>query len=236
MTDTANLALPLVQASQAQKHVTVNEALARLDALTQFSVESRDMTTPPIDPVDGTAHIVPSGAGGAWTGQTGRIAIFSNGGWVFVPPRAGWRGWVRDRGARVVYDGAAWTDGAMALSANGSASVLEVIEADIAVTPGGSVTTADLIPGTSVLFGATGIVTQEITGTLASWSIGVPGASGRYGSGLGLSLGSWLQGLTGQPQAYYTPTPLLIEAEGGDFAAGSIRIALHVFRMTLPRV
>ena len=35
MTDTANLLLPLLQAAQAQKHVTVNEALLRLDALVQ---------------------------------------------------------------------------------------------------------------------------------------------------------------------------------------------------------
>jgi hypothetical protein len=37
MTETANLALPLVQPAQAQKHVTVNEALARLDGLTQLT-------------------------------------------------------------------------------------------------------------------------------------------------------------------------------------------------------
>jgi len=34
MDETARIGLPLVQAAQAQKHVTVNEAFARLDALT----------------------------------------------------------------------------------------------------------------------------------------------------------------------------------------------------------
>ena len=32
MSSTANLALPLVAAAQAQKHVTVNEAFERIDA------------------------------------------------------------------------------------------------------------------------------------------------------------------------------------------------------------
>ena len=37
MASTAQLALPLVAPAQAQKHVTVNEALARLDAAAQFA-------------------------------------------------------------------------------------------------------------------------------------------------------------------------------------------------------
>ena len=40
MVKTANLELPLVQAAQAQKHVTVNEALALLDAAAQLRLAS----------------------------------------------------------------------------------------------------------------------------------------------------------------------------------------------------
>ena len=36
MSDSLNLNLPYVEAAQAQKHVTVNEALSRLDALVHF--------------------------------------------------------------------------------------------------------------------------------------------------------------------------------------------------------
>ena len=38
MPDTPNLALPLIAAAQAQKHVTHNDALLALDALLQCAV------------------------------------------------------------------------------------------------------------------------------------------------------------------------------------------------------
>jgi hypothetical protein len=44
-----NLALPFISASQAQKHVTHNEAIAVLDTVTQLSIESMNVTSPLID-------------------------------------------------------------------------------------------------------------------------------------------------------------------------------------------
>ena len=55
--------------AQAQKHVTVNEALARLDAAAQLRVISFAETTPPASAVDGAGYLVPAGATGAWAGQ-----------------------------------------------------------------------------------------------------------------------------------------------------------------------
>jgi Protein of unknown function (DUF2793) len=40
MTNTPRLALPAIEAAQAQKHVTHNEALTLLDALTQLAVKA----------------------------------------------------------------------------------------------------------------------------------------------------------------------------------------------------
>ena len=50
MSSTPHLALPLLAAAQAQKHVTHNEALASLDALVQLAVKERNRTAPPISP------------------------------------------------------------------------------------------------------------------------------------------------------------------------------------------
>ena len=47
MGETANLGLPLLQPAQAQKHVTVNEALVRLDAALHLSLLSISTATPP---------------------------------------------------------------------------------------------------------------------------------------------------------------------------------------------
>ncbi len=236
MSETANLRLPLVQASQAQKHVTVNEALAQLDAMAQLSVVSRTQVAPPGEAPDGTAFIVPGSALDVWADRAGQVAVFSNGGWTFLAARPGWRAWVQDTGRVAMFDGAAWLDGAVAISPAGAASVLEVVETDVALTAGATVLSGDIIPARSTVLGVSGIVTAEIGGSLATWRVGVPGATGRYGTGIGLALGAWVEGMSGQPQAYYADTPLAIEAEGGDFASGSVRLAVHLFRMQVPRV
>ncbi|MCA8881889.1 MAG: DUF2793 domain-containing protein [Rhodobacteraceae bacterium] len=235
MARTANLQLPLVQASQAQKHVTVNEAFGLLDGLAQLALASLTTTTPPSGAPDGTAYAIPPLAANEWGTEIGKVAISSNGGWIYVAPRAGWRGWVADTGQCVLFDGSEWVEAAQAVSSNGAASLMQVIEVDVDILAGASVTTAAIIPPASIVLGITGLVTQAVAGTLTGWRLGVPAGSGRYGTSIGLALGASVRGLSGQPQAYYSATPLLIEAEGGNFASGRLRLAAHVFQMKLPR-
>ncbi|WP_371158159.1 DUF2793 domain-containing protein [Jannaschia sp. 2305UL9-9] len=102
------LDLPLIQASQAQKHVTHNEALVALDALVQPVVADLDRTEPPQTPAEGDRHVVAAGPTGAWAGQGGAIAAFLGGGWVFHRPAAGWRTHVLSVGADAVFDGTTW--------------------------------------------------------------------------------------------------------------------------------
>ena len=51
MTDTPNLRLPFIEGSQAQKHVTHNEALRILDAAIQIAVLDTTHTSPPVSPI-----------------------------------------------------------------------------------------------------------------------------------------------------------------------------------------
>ncbi len=75
MPDTStHLLLPYLLAAQAQKHVTVNEALRLLDGLVQLAVLDRHLTTPPASPADGDRYIVASGATGAWAGWDLNVA------------------------------------------------------------------------------------------------------------------------------------------------------------------
>ena len=104
------LELPYILPAQAQKHVTHNEAIARLDALTQLAVEDRTRTVPPDTPPEGARHIVAAGATAAWDGQDGKVAVLVNGGWVFLAPRPGWRAYVVAEAAMLVYDGAQWAN------------------------------------------------------------------------------------------------------------------------------
>jgi hypothetical protein len=108
MTDTPNLALPYIEASQAQKHVTHNEALRILDAAIQIAVQDMTRTTPPAGPTEGERHVVAAGAAGAWTGQGHAIATWQDGAWAFLMPRPGWCVWSIADDGMMVFDGTAW--------------------------------------------------------------------------------------------------------------------------------
>jgi hypothetical protein len=235
MSRTAQLALPLVLPAQAQKHVTVNEALARLDAVAQLRVISSHVATPPAAAVDGAGYVVPAGATGAWAGKAGQVAVWCNGGWIFLVPKAGWRGWDEDAGGSCMFDGVRWVADAVAVSPGGAATAWRVLELEHAITAGATNPTAVPIPALAQVIGVTGRVTTAITGSLSGWRIGVAGSDDRYGAGLGTALNSYLLGLSGAPVTYYASTPLLLTAEGGSFAAGVVRLAVHLVELVPPR-
>ncbi|QGP78106.1 DUF2793 domain-containing protein [Sphingobium sp. CAP-1] len=138
---TARWALPQLFAGQAQKEIFHNEALTRIDALLHGRVESADEATPPGAPAPGQCWIVADGATGAWAGQSGAIACWSEGGWRFLAARAGARMDVADRGHALFHDGAEWRDGEIrgdGLYLDG-ARVVTVRQAAVSAPSGGTV-------------------------------------------------------------------------------------------------
>lgn len=234
MSNTARLGLPLVQAAQAQKHVTVNEALVRLDGLVNLVLQSESVTVPPSLVVDGASYAVPIGAANAWSGHDGAIAIGTNGGWDFVQPMRGWRAFIADRGAGAVFDGAEWREGFVTLAPHNAGMSLRTVETDHVLTAGAVSSTGYVIPSNAMVVGVTGRVVSAISGSLTSWSLGNPGAVGRFGTGLGLSSGSWVRGLLSSPTAYYAPEVLQLDATGGVFSGGTVRLAVHYLELGLP--
>ncbi|MGY6704706.1 DUF2793 domain-containing protein [Roseinatronobacter sp.] len=105
---TPRLLLPFIMAAQAQKHVTHNEALRRLDGLIQISVLDRDLATPPATPEDGAAYIVADNATGEWEGWEGDIACRSDGAWIRLVARPGYLAWVQDEDALYVLASTGW--------------------------------------------------------------------------------------------------------------------------------
>jgi len=105
-----NLSLPILQPSQAQKHVTHNAALSILDALVQLTLISGAETTPPAAPTDGMRYAVPTGGALDWAGQSGKIASFENGAWTFYTPSEGWRAYFNDTQSLRIFDGGAWIE------------------------------------------------------------------------------------------------------------------------------
>jgi hypothetical protein len=108
METTVNFNLPYIMPSQAQKHVTHNEALCAIDALLHLIVASRGQAEAPAVPSPGERHVVAAGATGAWDGQDGKIAVWQDGGWTFLQPQQGWRAFVADEGLPIWFDGAEW--------------------------------------------------------------------------------------------------------------------------------
>jgi hypothetical protein len=108
MSATSNLGLPYIDAGQAQKHVTHNEALRSLDTLVQLAVLDRDLSEPPESPAEGARWIVKAGASGAWSGHAGHVAAWQDGAWQFSVPVTGWVAYVADEEILVAWGGDSW--------------------------------------------------------------------------------------------------------------------------------
>ncbi|MDP3738125.1 MAG: DUF2793 domain-containing protein [Hyphomonadaceae bacterium] len=111
MSNTANLMLPYLAVGQAQKHVTVNESLRKLDAIVQLSVVSATTTAEPSSPTDGAVYIVPAGKSGThWSAFADwSLGYHRDGAWVQIAPREGWLAFAKDTGQLLAYTGSAWS-------------------------------------------------------------------------------------------------------------------------------
>ena len=236
MTNTAQLRLPLLAAGQAQKHVTVNEALAKLDAFAQLRLTSLNLNEPPDTANPGQSYFVGGESNGAWAGQAGKIATSVNGGWTFTEPLIGWKAWDEEDQTFKIFDGIEWLTGGVSVTSSGSATGFKTDEFDHVVEPGATNTTVYALPSASVVFGVTGRVISALLGSgLSSWRLGVLESDGRYGTGLGTELNSYVLGVTGSPMAYYAATPLLLTAEGGEFVSGLVKLSVHYICLSAPR-
>ncbi len=106
--ETPALRLPYIAPSQAQKHVTHNEALRMLDAIVQLSVLDRDRASAPAGPAEGDRYLVAAAATGVWSGHEKEVAAFQDGAWSFYQPLPGWIAWVAGEGRAVSWSGAEW--------------------------------------------------------------------------------------------------------------------------------
>lgn len=106
--ETARHGLPLLQAGQAQKEVTHNEALVMLDLLAHPAVEALGTQTPPAAPEAGQMWIVGENATGEWEGMAQSLALWTGGGWRFASPQAGMLVWVKGQGVFAWFDGTHW--------------------------------------------------------------------------------------------------------------------------------
>ena len=222
------LALPLLAAAQAQKHVTHNEALILLDAATQLAVLDRTRTAPPASPLPGDRYLVAAGASGAFAGHEGEIALYDSG-WRFLAPRAGWRAYVAGEARSLLFDGTAWRE-ALAFTASGATATLRMAEEEVTLA-GAFVASTLLIPSRAIVLAVASRTVAAVTGA-TSYEVGIAGDTAKFGGLLGIATGAGNIGVIG-PQAFYADTPLRITALGGSFTGGRVRLVLSYLAFTL---
>ena len=205
MPDTStHLLLPYLLAAQAQKHVTVNEALRLLDGLVQLAVLDRHLTAPPASPADGERYIVAAGGTGAWAGWDLNVAYRVDGAWMRLVPRPGWQAWVADEATFLAWSGSDWS--AAGLPAFFSDAVFELAHDadptrravfDLAAIAAGATRAFALPNFSTVLAGLSGAQTfdgdktfaGELEASGAVATIGTSPGTATYGVGTGATAG-----------------------------------------------
>jgi hypothetical protein len=110
---TPRLALPLLQPGQAQKEMTCNESLARLDLAVQGAAVATGAETPPVNPAPGACWVLGAAPEGAWTGHPHAVAGWTSSGWVFMEAREGMQLWLGAAQGSARFSGGAWHLGAL---------------------------------------------------------------------------------------------------------------------------
>jgi len=154
--DTVRFGLPQIATGQAQKEVTHNEALARIDMLLHPVVETMALAVPPADPAAGRGWIVAAGGSGAWAGRAGQLAVWTDGGWRFATPVAGMLAWVTDSGVHARWTGETWALGHWPVAALvvGGRPVVGAQQPAIATPAGGETVDIQARSAISALLGA----------------------------------------------------------------------------------
>jgi len=221
MSQTARLGLPYIVSGQAQKEVTHNEGLNKLDAfVTPVVADIAD--SPPGSPAAGDLYIVGSSPSGDFSGHANQLAQYQTGGWVFYAPFKWMDAVVEALDSRMAYDGSAWVPFGLIMRDGGEYLRVQSWQDDVDLSLGDE--TALLIPNRSTVLAVNTRVIEEVTGTVTSFGVGVSGDTSRYGNGIGTGADSTNIGLTYHPVSYYSDTPLLLTPDAGSFTGGLVRI------------
>ena len=111
MTQSARFGIGFLQAAQASKEVTVNEALATFDIAVSAAVDGFLLNSPPASPAIGSSYVIGASPTGAWTGHALALAGFTGGGWRFIAPFDGLRALDKASGEIAVFAAGAWEKG-----------------------------------------------------------------------------------------------------------------------------
>ncbi len=212
MNSSANLGLNYLQAAQAQKHLTVNNAVARLDGCAQWVVKAPKSQAN--TPKDGEIYLE----------ENQSLSLFLNGGFENLTPKISWRAYFEYLGCECIFDGQNWQPCANSILKR------DVYVVDLAVDNASAI-----IPDKSVLIGLTARVIEPLEGaSVTSWILGIKYSPRKFGQGLWLGKNGWCAGPLGQPQTFWQDTPIVVSGEEGALSKGKVMIYVYYISMDLP--
>lgn len=122
--------MPLLYVGQAQKEVTVNEAILACDFLIDRTIQGV-ASAPPASPGAGMMWLVGKDATGGFSGKSDHLAGWSEGGWRFFAPQEGMRVFDRSLSACRYYL-QAWAVPVAPAAPSGGAMIDEEVRAALA--------------------------------------------------------------------------------------------------------
>ncbi len=241
MSKTGRLGLPYILQGQAQKEVTHNQALNRLDVFVNTVAEDivDELST---EANDGDIYIVRD-----------KLAQYSSGSWTFYSPSDLMEVMLKSTRVKLIYDGDAWiplgsiitdtpeesakntdTSAPLSLITKDTGEYLRVghFQEDIKLL-GKVVSTQNMLPDHSLVIAVNIRVLEEITGT-PSFAIGVKEDPSRYGDKLRSSKDTTNIGMTYHPITYYYDTPITITPNQMEFTEGVIRVTAQYLKTRGP--
>ncbi len=227
MSSTGRLDLPYIVTAQAQKEVTHNDGLNRLDAFIT-PVVSEITNAPPGSPTVGDLVIVGTSGTGDFSGKDNQLAQYLTGGWVFYTPFKWMDAVVESLDSRMTYNGTNWVAFNLIMKDSGEYLRVESWQEDVDVSTD-TETVIDIPDRASVIAVNTRVITA-VTGTVTTFGVGVSGDTSRYGNGIGKGADSTNIGMSYHPVTYYSDTPVLLTPDSGAFSTGVVRINVQYIK------
>ncbi|MBN66726.1 MAG: ribonuclease III [Rickettsiales bacterium] len=224
MSSTGRLQLPYIVTAQAQKEVTHNDGLNRLDAFVT-PVVADIASAPPGSPTEGDLYIVGASATGDFAGEEDNLAQYLTGGWVFYTPFKWMDAFVEASDSRYAYDGSGWVPFGLIMKDTGEYLRVGHQQEDVTVDSGAFKDTTITIPNRSILLTVNVRVLTAVTGA-TSFDVGIAGETSKFGGSIGIGQDSTNIGIIG-PTAFYSDTAVRLTANGSNFTGGVIRTTMQ---------
>ena len=239
MSKTERLGLPYILQAQAQKEVTHNQALNRLDVFVNTVAEDI-VDAPPTTANDGDIYIVGDNPQGIFEGNVNNLAQFTGGSWTFYQPLNYMEVMIALLKQKFIFIANEWTllnsstilngdiDRTKSDRTNSKYLKIEDWQEDLNLS-GKVVSSKNIIPDHSLVIAVNIWVIEEITG-VPSFTVGVKEDPSRYGDKLKPTKDTTNIGMTYHPITYYYDTPITIMPNQMEFKSGMVRVSVQYLK------